>query len=102
MGVQNRYARAPLMPEHVASRHGFVGIIWDTRARMIAHDRRRLREAIMGASGAELLRVLDTLRPEVPVSYLAAVAYRAAVNEAVVGRHWTVQFSALDNHHHVS
>jgi len=99
MGTQNRHARMPLPPATVAPRP--YPILWDTRARSLAAERRGYRDLLADASGAELTRALDALRPSVSVSYLALVTYRAALHEAVVTRHWTVEWSALDNRHHI-
>lgn len=96
MGTQNKYARMPIPPEHVA-KHDVP--LWDTRASMLANDFRKTRELFGQISGADLVKVLDTMRPNVENNYHAAVYYRAALHEAVVVRHWTVEWSALTNSH---
>jgi len=99
MGTQNRHARMPLPPAKVAPRP--YPMIWDTRARMLALDARKTRELLGQVTGAQLTTVLDTLRPNVASAYRLTVMYRAALHEAVVSRHWTVEWSDLDNRHHI-
>ena len=98
MGIQNRYARMPLPPATIAPRDI---PLWDTRAQMMAADRRKYRADMEHISGAMLTRVLDTLRPLTATSRDAVTYYRQALHEAVVGRHWTVEWSALDNRHKI-
>lgn len=99
MGTQNRHARMPLSPEHVAARP--YPILWDTRAKVMANDRRKMRDVIAALSGADLTRVLDEVRRHVADNYIALVVYRAALNEAVISRHWTVSYSALTGTHEI-
>ena len=99
MGTQNRHARMPLPPEHVAARP--YPILWDTRAKVIADGRRKMRDLIATLSGADLSRVLDEMRRHVADNYTALVMYRAALNEAVISRHWTVSYSALTGTHEI-
>lgn len=96
MGTQNKHARMPIPPEHVA-KHDIP--LWDTRASVMADGYRKSREVFREATGAQLVRVLDHMRPNMANHYPAAVYYRQALHEAVVVRHWTVQWSALTNSH---
>ena len=77
-----------------------------TRARMIALKRRQARELYRAISGTNLAGVLDNTRRQVENTRLsdtgrrrALALYRSALNEAVVSRHWTVEWSALTNTH---
>ena len=98
MGTQNRHARMPVSPEHVAARP--YPILWDM-AKYTAFGRRKMRDLIATLSGADLTRVLDDMRRHVADDYTALVMYRAALNEAVISRHWTVSYSALTGTHEI-
>jgi hypothetical protein len=99
MGTQNRAARMPARPATVAPRP--YPILWDTRAHMMALDARKTRELFGEISGGDLIRVLDAFRPHVAETYINLRNYRAALHEAVVMRHWTVEWSESDNRHKI-
>lgn len=97
MGTQNKYARYPLPPATVPARP--YPILWDARRKTLAVDCRESRELFGKVGGANLVHALDSLRPAAATNYRALRLYRAALHEAVVSRHWTVEWSALTNTH---
>lgn len=99
MGTQNRAARMPVRPANVAPRP--YPILWDTRAHVIANDARKTRELFGQISGADLTRALDVFRRHVADTYFNTRNYRSALHEAVVTRHWTVEWSETDNRHKI-
>ena len=102
MGTQNRHARMPLTLPDVP-KHDIP--LWDTRASMLAHEARNTREILTALSGAQLTEYLDHMRvnyalhTEDIARYRVARLYRAGLHEAVVARHWTVEWSDLTNRH---
>lgn len=106
MGTQNRHARMPL-PLPDVPKHDIP--LWDTRASMAAHERRTVRDQYSKLSGADLTTILDGIRAAYSdrlsysaiAAYRLAVLYRSALNEAVVARHWTLEWSDLTNTHTV-
>lgn len=106
MGTQRKHERMPLPLANVP-KHDIP--LWDTRASVAANERRTVRDAYSKLSGADLTKVLDSMRVAYSdrlsysdiAAYRLAVLYRAALNEAVVARHWTVEWSDLTNTHTV-
>lgn len=104
MGIQNRHARMPLTLPNVP-KHDIP--LWDTRASMLAHEARVTREMLSQLSGVQLTEYLDHMRINYPhhtediARYRIARLYRAGVHEAVVSRHWTVEWSDLTNSHKI-
>lgn len=102
MGTQNKYARMPLMPANVATRPEFARR-WSPSGRKVeAKIRRDERNSLSAMSATQLVDYLDLTRAYPGQMYYSTlVGYRAALHEAVVIRHWTVEYSALDNSHHI-